>query len=202
MWKWIRKQLLKVPVLNDWLMRREYVRDMKALHKRFDPLIGKARKAKDSKALNDLDSEYYGEYVCIRDPYTEWQSDQIVRKARKFWIDIAPYPAQDADDDETWQRNTTSYEWVLTHAASQRIRKDIRDEQRAANDEKRKWATLFFAIVGSALATWSLLIKTKQPDPCQRNYYRNDSGACVFAFQPPSPVTVQTPQPLPKAVHP
>jgi len=27
-------------------------------------------------------------------------------------------------------------------------------------------------------------VKTRQPDPCPRNYYRNDAGACLFALAP------------------
>ena len=55
--------------------------------------------------------------------------------------------------------------------------------RRASYDEFRKWATLTFAVVGSVLAFISVLSKQKQPDPCPRDYYRSDSGECVFALQ-------------------
>jgi len=78
---------------------------------------------------------------------------------------------------------TATAGWVLSDEAEVRLKREISTEQRQKNDEFRKWATLFFAIVGSVLAFVSVLSKHKQPDPCQNNYYRSDSGECVFALQ-------------------
>ena len=100
-WSWIREQLLKVPVLNDWLIGWQYTRDMKSLHKRYDSLIEKARKAKNAKDVEKLDNDFYNEYVWIRDPYAEWQSDQIVRKARKYLISVGPYPQNDEEEEKS-----------------------------------------------------------------------------------------------------
>jgi hypothetical protein len=74
---------------------------------------------------------------------------------------------------------------------------EIRAIQRENNDERRKWATLIFAIVGTVLAAVSVRSKQKQPDPCPRNHYRTDSGECVFALQ-----KAQTPQPQPTPAQP
>jgi hypothetical protein len=74
--------------------------------------------------------------------------------------------------------------WILKSDTERRLRKEVRAEQWAHNDEWRKWATLVFAILGFTLGFWSLIVKSKQTDPCPRNYYRTDSGACVFALSP------------------
>jgi hypothetical protein len=193
-WIWIRKWLLKVPVVDGWLRRRELQSGLKELHARLDPLITKARKAKNATLVAELDNQFYNEYVWLHDPFKEWESDQIVRKARKYLIDVPVYPSgtngEDEDEDETWYRNSTSYEWVLTQEAAQRLRKEIRDEERAANDDRRKRVTFWLALAGFVLGLSSIWTKSKQPDPCQRNYYRNDVGACVFALQP---ITTPTP---------
>jgi hypothetical protein len=87
-WIWIRRQLLKIPVVDGWLMRWEYQRGLKELHARIDPLIAKARKEKNAKLVEELDNRFYDEYVWLHDPYDEWQIEQIVRKARKYLIDV------------------------------------------------------------------------------------------------------------------
>jgi hypothetical protein len=74
--------------------------------------------------------------------------------------------------------------WILRKDAEDRLRREIRDQRRASYDEFRKWVTFTFGLLAFILALVSLLIKTKQPDPCPRNYYRNDAGACVFALAP------------------
>jgi len=74
--------------------------------------------------------------------------------------------------------------WILRREAQARLRGEIRDQKRASYDEFRKWVTFTFGLLAFILALVSLLIKTKQPDPCPRNYYRNDAGACVFALAP------------------
>jgi hypothetical protein len=193
-WIWIRKWLLRIPVVDGWLMRWELQSGLKEIHARLDPLIAKARKEKNGKLVAELDNQFYHEYVWLHDPFNEWESDQIVRKARKYLIDVPVYPSrtngEDEVGDETWYRNSTSYEWVLTQGAAQRFRKEIRDEERAANDDRRKRVTFWLALAGFLLALSSIWSKSKQPDPCQRNYYRNDQGACVFALQP---ITAPTP---------
>jgi hypothetical protein len=74
--------------------------------------------------------------------------------------------------------------WILRKDAEARLRREIRDQKRASYDEFRKWVTFIFGLLAFILALVSLLIKTKQPDPCPHNYYRNDAGACIFALAP------------------
>src|SRR5260370_27950702 len=103
-WIWIRKQLLEIPGVDGWVMRWEYQSGLKELHARLDPQIAKARKAKKTKLVDELDNQFYSEYVWLHDPYNEWQTDQIVRKARKYLIDVPVYPsrANGEDEDDSW----------------------------------------------------------------------------------------------------
>jgi hypothetical protein len=77
----------------------------------------------------------------------------------------------------------TTYDMMLTDEYERKLRLEIQERRRENNDEFRKWATLFFAVIGAILASISVLSKQRQPDPCPRNYYRSDSGLCVFALQ-------------------
>ena len=182
--------MIGTPIVNGWFLRWELNRDLKELHDLYTPQIDTAFKAKKKDEGEELDYHYYNERRLVTDPYDVWQSDQLVRKARKHDIQVPSIPfgkkPEEEDDDENWQRTSTTYEWVLKDAIAQRIRREIRAEKRAANDEWRKTGTFFLALAGFILGLASLLVKTKQPDPCQRNYYRNDEGACVFAIPSPS----------------
>jgi hypothetical protein len=82
-----------------------------------------------------------------------------------------------------WYQSNTG-NWILRTDAEARLRREIRDQKRASYDEFRKWTTLFLATLGFVLGFTSFFIKQKQPDPCPRNYYRNDAGACIFALAP------------------
>src|SRR5438132_13604072 len=63
---------------------------------------------------------------------------------------------------------------------SQKHLNEMKIRQIPSYVEFRKWATLSFAVAGFLLAFYSVR-EAKHPDPCQRNYYRSDSGECVFA---------------------
>jgi hypothetical protein len=57
-----------------------------------------------------------------------------------------------------------------------------------------------FAIAGCTLAFYSVRTKQKQPDPCQRNYYRSDAGECIFG--PPKASSAEDPVPERKTTAP
>ncbi len=125
----------------------------------------------------------------------------LQRKARKFGIRV---PTKSGDEgEENWQQSQYTGDWMLTPEAERKLRNEISEEERARADEWRKWTTLFFVLVGTIFAFMSYRTKQRQPDPCPVNYYRNDSGACVFAL----PAAPNAPQPTlpsskPKAQNP
>src|SRR5689334_21659283 len=84
------------------------------------------------------------------------------------------------EETEDWRLSRAYGFWLPSAQLEQKLRHEIKIEQRASYDEFRKWATLSFAVAGFLLAFYSVRA-AKQPDPCPRNYYRSDSGECVFA---------------------
>ncbi len=87
------------------------------------------------------------------------------------------------------------------------LKREIRDEKRQNEDEYRKRATLVLSFAAFFLALVSLIMKGKQPDPCPKNYYRNDQAECVFALQqkrtsPPQQSAIATPSVQPKKPSP
>jgi hypothetical protein len=193
MWKRIRKQLLKIPRLGDWIVSSEDSRAHQKLRDQFVPLIEKARREKRELDAQNLYSEWNFEKNNIDEPTYVTASDKLVRSARRHYVAIPATPdTYDKPNDDWWLSNATG-DWALSGATYERLQREVLAAQRAANDEWRKWATLLLAMGGFVLGLTSIWVKTKQPDPCQRNYYRNDAGACVFALPlPPSP-TVQAP---------
>ncbi len=112
------------------------------------------------------------------DPIYVQNSADLVAQALKYGISVPPQEP----DGKHYRRSGITGELILRQLAQRRLRREVRNEQRARNDEFRKWATVIFALLAFALGMVSLVVKTKQPDPCARNYYRNDAGACIFAW--------------------
>jgi hypothetical protein len=179
--RWIRKQLLKISWLEDWLIRRSEERELKLLAAQFAPKFEAAKKARDEEQEQAVYSEYSHQRDWIRDPTYGRIAEKLVAKARKYGIRV---PDKSADpENESWERSNATGDWMLVPDAEQKLRIEIRAEQRGRNDEIRKWTSLAFLIVGTAFGLWSLMAKRKQPDPCLVNYYRNDAGSCVSVPQ-------------------
>jgi hypothetical protein len=196
MWKWIRKQLRKIPVLRDWVVSIEDSRAHRKLRKEYVPQIEKARREKRDVDAQNLYAEWHHYQNQIDEPNYVTASDRLVAKARRLHVLVPDKPTRydETKNDDWWFADTTG-DWALRHPTYERLQREVQAAQRAANDEWRKWATLLLALAGFALGWASFRAKTKQPDPCQRNYYRNDAGACVFAVSPPPPVTQPAPVP-------
>lgn len=174
------KLLSKIPVLRGWLDRRAVTRELEELETLYAPLIEKARKARDEAEEGTLESEWHMERQLVLGPVYADAAEKLVAKARRFGI-ATPSGYHEGKD---WERYGPEGWWILNSDTERRLRKEVREEQWAHYDEWRKWATLVLAILGFTLGFWSLIVKSKQPDPCPRNYYRNDAGACVFALSP------------------
>lgn len=202
-WRPIRKLLFRFPAARLWVIRRSDARALKKLRDKYLPLVQKARAAKNAGDVKRLESEWSTEQLLVLEPTSVLESDLIVAKARRYGITVAPIPSDD-EETEDWKQTFTTYEWILADTTAQRLRKEIREEKRSDYDEYRKWITTLLALAGFVLALVSLLMKQKQPDPCPRNYYRDDAGACVFALPPtPQPQGQQPKQPqVPAATKP
>ena len=169
----------KIPALKHWLDNRAVKLELQNLDKQHRELEAKA---KDPNEREQLEASWSNARDIIVDPIESENSERLVAQARKYHI-LVP---QIFDESKDWYRSQTTGLWILRKDAEERLRREIRDQKRALYDEFRKWMTFSFGVLAFILALVSLLIKTKQPDPCPHNYYRNDSGACVFALAPKS----------------
>ncbi len=176
------KQLRRIRLVADWLDDRQATLDIHKLRERYAPLVAEAEKQKDWNERNKLLEEQHFDSNLILHPVYARKGERLTEKARRYGITVPSEPSSNADDSEDWYLSNVYGFWFPSPQLTQRLQREIRDEERASYDEFRKWATLVFAIVGSLLAFISVRTKQKQPDPCPRNYYRNDSGECVSAL--------------------
>ncbi len=171
------KLFSKVPAIKNRLDNRAVRLELQSLDEKFRALEAKA---KDANEKGQLEAGWLFERDVIQDPIECENSEKLAAQARKYNI-LVPRISEDTKD---WYQSNTMGGWILRQDAETRLRREIRDQKRASYDEFRKWVTFTFGFLAFILALVSLLTKTKQPDPCSRNYYRNDAGACVFALAP------------------
>jgi hypothetical protein len=173
----------KTQLIADWLDDREASSDARRLRQRFAPLVAAAEKKKDWTERDRVLSDWGTERDLVLDPVYARKGERLAARARKYGIKVPPYPTHYTEESDDWDLSNVYGFWLPTAELVEKLQREIRDEQRAYYEEFRKWATLGFALLGFALAFYSVTQKRSQPDPCQRNYYRADSGECVFALQ-------------------
>jgi hypothetical protein len=173
------KQVRRIQYVTDWLDDQAATRQARKLQETYAPLVAKAEKDKDWDARDGLLSEWSLESNLVVDPVYERKGERLTSKARKYGITVSPKPSNN-EETEDWRLSRAYGFWLPSAQLEQKLRHEIKIEQRASYDEFRKWATLSFAVAGFLLAFYSVRA-AKQPDPCPRNYYRSDSGECVFA---------------------
>jgi hypothetical protein len=177
----VRNPLRKIERISDWLDEREASRADRKLREHYAPLVEQAENAKDWDARNQLLSEWSFESDSVLHPVYARNAEKLTAQARKYGITVPSRPSSYGEESAEWYLSSSSGDWLLKTDAEWQIRRQIRDERRSSYDEFRKWATLGFALMGFVLAVIALRGNRKQPDPCPRNYYRSDSGECVFA---------------------
>ena len=157
--------------------------------------IGLAEAKKKNAPDKDVDlilRQYQFESETIWHPIYARDSQRLVAQARKYHISVPPFPNEDQNANRDWYISRAVGNLILTQEGEERLKREIRNEKRQHNDEVRKWAAVVISVAAFVLAFLSLMNKTKQPDPCTKNYYRSDSGECVFAFG-----KISSPQPNP-----
>jgi len=177
--------------------RRDLKKAIEATKRLEADIAAREKTLTDNYEIQALHSEYFDEHDQIWGPIEAYQSDRLVERARRMEIDIPRQPTS-YENDENWDCTTYGGR-CLTDVAKRKIKNEIKEIRRQEYEEFRKWATLLVAGASISVSLLALLWKTKAPDPCPRNYYRSDSGECVFALKStptPSP-TSQKAQPLP-----
>jgi hypothetical protein len=172
----------KIQFIADWIDDQAATWQARKLRERYAPLVAKAETDKDWNERDRLLSEWGFESDSVLDPVYARKGERLAAKARRYGISVPPQPRNQDERDEDWRLSRVYGFWLPSTQLEQKLRREIKIEQRASYDEFRKWATLSFAIAGFLLAFYSLRT-TKQPEPCSRNYYRSDSGECIFALQ-------------------
>jgi len=193
----MRNPLRQIRWFADWLDDRRATRQDRQLREEYAPQVAEAEKSKDWNSQQELLSSWNFASNTVLDPVYARKAVRLIAKARKYGITVPSKPVNYDGTDDDWYLSQATGDWLLTRRAEERLRREIRAESRASYDEFRKWATLFFALLGSTLAFVSVLSNQRQPDPCPRNYYRADSGECVFA----SPIGMIPSQVPPLANH-
>jgi hypothetical protein len=191
----------RLQFVADWLDDRKANSKSKELRKHYEPLIAKAEKDKEWDTKQQLLHEWDFENDSVFHPVYARKIEKLTAKARRYGISVPRQPADMGAESEDWYMSQVYGFWLPREKLEERLRREVRDEKRASYDEFRKWATLVFAVVGAALAFMSVVSKQKQPDPCSRNYYRSDSGDCVFASPKGAAPQAQPSSPAPAGRH-
>jgi hypothetical protein len=189
-------QHVKFPeFVDDWLQRRRATRQSIQLDgESRRQLLDRAK----TKGLKDgeferLQVDYADAYEKIWNPIRAKQDARLAARAHALGVRVQSKPTG-YGENEDWGFSYVTGDFFLKDDAKARIKREIKIEKRQTDDEFRKWATLGLSIAAFILALVSLLVKQKRPDPCPANYYRSDSGECVFAIQNPSRLRDQSQQ--------
>jgi len=187
------KEVRRLRLVSDWIDDHAATGQAHKLRESYAPLVAKAEKAEDWGERDRLLSEWRFESDSVLDPVYQRKGERLTARARRHGIIVPSQPRSPDEQSEDWCLSRVYGFWLPSAQLEQKLRREIKIEQRVNYDEFRKWATLSFAVAGFLLAFYAVRA-TKRPDPCARNYYRSDSGECIFALQKspqpskPSPV--------------
>jgi len=187
------KKIRRLRFVSDWIDDHAATRQAQKLRETYAPLVSRAEKAEDWGERDRLLSEWRFESDSVLDPVYERKGERLTARARRHRITVPSQPRSTDEQSENWHLSRVYGFWLPSAQLGQTLRREIKIEQTANYEEFRKWATLSFAVAGFLLAFYSIRAM-KRPDPCPRNYYRSDSGECIFALQKspqpskPSPV--------------
>jgi hypothetical protein len=201
--KQLLTQIRRLQFAADWLDLHQAERENRKLDARREAGL---KATQTQREREGVESEYLDELEIIWHPIYIRRSHKLVADARKYGVPVPPVPKL-YEDNDSWYFSSSAGDWFLNNEASVRLKREIKREKWQINDEWRKWVTLGISVAAFILALVSLIMKGKQPDPCSKNYYRSDSGECVFALKkisasPPlqqivPPISVQPKKPSP-----
>ncbi len=192
-------QVRRIQFIADWLDFRWASQESRKLNEEYKTKVDEANKSGDREKSDELQFHWSGELDQIWHPVFARQSEKLIAKARKYGVKVPSLP-QTYNCTEDWTLSQSTGGWFLSDETKQRLKLEIRTEKRQSDDELRKWATTIFAGLAFVLGVLALVVKTKQPDPCPKNYYRSDSGECLFTLQKPSTPQQRQTKPL-NATH-
>jgi hypothetical protein len=192
------RPLRKIQFVADWVDFQSAKREALALSARHQEGLAAAKARDASRGEYDtINGQYAAESEIIWHPIYAQDSNKLTTQARRYGVRVPQLPNDYAGNDD-WVFSQATGDYFLTNEGEERLKAAIRTERRQVNEEFRKWATLVLSVAALVLALLPLVGKERQPDPCPKNYYRSDSGECIFGLQePPQPQQQATP-PLPQ----
>jgi hypothetical protein len=178
----VLRQIRKFQFIADWLDFRSAKREARALSARHQTGLDAARARNAGRGEYDtINGQYAAESEMIWHPIYAQQSNKLTTQARRYGVRVPQLPNDYAGNDD-WVFSQATGEYFLTNEGEERLKAAIRTERRQVNDEFRKWTTLILSVAALVLALLPWVKKQKEPDPCPKNYYRSDSGECIFGL--------------------
>lgn len=143
---WYRKILYN----STWIRIRQLEREKTKAFEDFRQRVNEARRRGERIDEQAIEAEEIGMYDDYQDPIEALLTERLIRKARRFEIDV---PA----DEAAWTRSAFTFERFLTPKARRDLVKKIRDEKKELSQLYLPWAMFVIALAGLTLAVVSVL---------------------------------------------
>lgn len=160
----IGRSIAKLPrhvlsIRRTWLLAW----DLADLGRFYKPRIAQAKEQRDRELAERLWGEWRGQVDCLTEEMDSIRSDRLVKKARKLDLAVPPSPyGTRMERDEYWERGVMTGLWYLTTAGINKLRTDIRAEQRARQKMHAHWIAWIAAltgVIGALTGLFSILLR-------------------------------------------
>ncbi|MGD9851671.1 MAG: hypothetical protein AB7T38_10405 [Nitrospirales bacterium] len=114
------------------------------LERTFRPHFALAKKGGED--VQSLENEYAYELACLREEQRLQYQKQLLRKARRLFIQIPKYTEKSGD----WEKSGVLHGYMLlTDKAIKQLRNDIREEVKNKREIVLGWIVPFSGIIGT-----------------------------------------------------
>jgi hypothetical protein len=143
---WCRKVLYN----STWLRIRQLEREKTKAFEDFRRRANEARRRGERIDDRAIQAEEIGMYHEYQAPIEALLTERLIRKARRFEIDVP-------DDEDAWGRSDFTLERFLTRKARRDLVKKIRDEKKELSQLYLPWVMAVIALVSLMVAFISVL---------------------------------------------
>jgi hypothetical protein len=150
---WIRRVLSRSERLQMWYLER----DQASLHHAYRREMAEARKPGGQGDPDEIQARYASEDSLSREELEGIRTERLVRRARQLRVPLPssrPSGHNDNDADENWDHGYMMGQWTLTNEGEGRLRRSIRDEEKARRETAASW----LGIVSVPIAVLTALI--------------------------------------------
>jgi hypothetical protein len=146
-----------------WRAERRERKRAKELRDEYYPLLDAAKKAKDSARYQEVLGEFHA-CMDLNDEGTRMRTELLVHRARRLGIPVPPRPVADSDEvfeNESWEVNTTTWNFYLKDEAELKLRREIRKEEVERLQHQMRWVSQviipLIGLIGALMGLISLL---------------------------------------------